>query len=72
MRCTACRKKGCRLKRPLCKWMAEKTERYRKCSCGAYHYPHRNGSGRCVSHPKHAMRMWEYVTGEPLPEGTFL
>lgn len=35
-------RKGCRRGRPLCRW-----RRPRPCDCGAYHYPHREGSGRC-------------------------
>jgi hypothetical protein len=35
-------KPGCRKGRPLCRW-----RRASPCTCPAYHYPHRNGSGRC-------------------------
>ena len=33
---------GCRKGRPLCRW-----RRGAPCECGAYHYPHREGGGRC-------------------------
>jgi hypothetical protein len=38
-------KKGCRLGRPLCRWMRAK--RGKPCWCGAYKYPHRKGSALC-------------------------
>jgi hypothetical protein len=34
--------KGCRTGRPLCRY-----RRPAACTCGAYHFPHRAGSGLC-------------------------
>ncbi len=34
----------CRPGRPRCRWRRREAG---ICSCGAYHYPHRTGSGRC-------------------------
>jgi hypothetical protein len=42
--------KGCRISRPLCRWMRAKTDKYKVCHCGAYHFPHRKGSGACGNH----------------------
>ena len=39
--------KGCRRGRPQCKWMRKTNPSREPCSCGAYPYPHRNGSGPC-------------------------
>ncbi len=38
---------GCRPGRPLCKFRRMERENRRVCHCGAYHFPHRYGSGRC-------------------------
>lgn len=54
-----CGKPGCRPARPLCAKMRAKTLKYQACDCGAYHYPHRRGSGRCNFHPDGAARQWE-------------
>lgn len=34
----------CRPGRPRCRWRRREAG---ICRCGAYHYPHRDGSGRC-------------------------
>ena len=39
--------------------MRAKTLKYQACDCGAYHYPHRRGSGRCNFHPDGGARQWE-------------
>ena len=54
---------GCRPARPLCRWMRRVQPQRRACECGAYHFPHRFGSGRC----QHPERMELYVYG-PIPE----
>lgn len=38
---------GCRPARPLCRWMRAMVRKYAACHCGAYHFPHRYGSGLC-------------------------
>ena len=40
---------GCRPARPLCRWMRALVRKYSVCTCGAYHFPHRAGSGMCGS-----------------------
>jgi hypothetical protein len=35
----------CRPGRPYCRW--RRAERWGICSCLAYHFPHRHGSGLC-------------------------
>lgn len=38
----------CRPARPLCKWMREVQDwKYGVCTCAAYPWPHRRGSGCC-------------------------
>lgn len=54
---------GCRPGRPLCRWMRKVRPKRRPCFCGAYHHPHRAGSGRCGNPEKLA----EWVYG-PLPD----
>jgi hypothetical protein len=44
-------KAGCRPGRPLCRW------RRTKCDCPAYHFPHRDGGGRC-GHPERMQAAW--------------
>jgi hypothetical protein len=44
--------------------MREKKANQAKCSCGAYHYPHRKGSGLC-GNPE---RMWALAYGPNLEE----
>jgi len=66
-RCS-CKKRGCRLGRPLCARQRRKTKKYRPCTCQAYHYPHRHGSGRCEHHPEGTRRQWEHFTGEKWEE----
>lgn len=51
----------CRPGRPLCRY-----RRARPCCCGAYHYPHRPGSGRCGDAA--ALEAWTY--GPPAHEPT--
>lgn len=38
---------GCRPARPLCRFMRRVRDDRRVCGCGAYHFPHRHGSGQC-------------------------
>ncbi len=39
---------GCRPARPLCRFMRQAQKaKYGVCGCGAYHFPHRRGSGQC-------------------------
>ena len=54
-------KSGCRPARPLCKLMRMKRDNRRPCDCGAYPFPHRNGSGPCGK-PQH---LWAEVYGPP-------
>jgi hypothetical protein len=44
--------------------MRAKTKKYEVCTCSAYHYPHRRGSGRCDHHPDAVRRQYEQFTGE--------
>ena len=59
-----CGKSGCRPGRPLCAKMRATTLKYQSCTCGAYHYPHRRGSGICNFHPDGVKRQFEAFTGE--------
>jgi hypothetical protein len=47
--------RGCRLGRPLCRWMRNKNPKRRRCDCPAYWFPHRFNSGYCGNQN----RMWE-------------
>ena len=38
---------GCRRGRPLCRWRRKTNHKRCKCSCDAYWFPHRAGSGAC-------------------------
>lgn len=53
-----CHVKGCRTTRPLCRYRRKSSV----CYCDAYHYPHRDGSGRCGD----AEAMDRFVNG-PIP-----
>lgn len=44
--------------------MRQKKANQKKCTCGAYHYPHRSGSGLCGSPEK----MWDLCYGPPPEE----
>lgn len=59
-----CHKPACRRGRPLCR----RTDNPRNvtCNCPNLHFPHRLGSGLCVSNPKAQARMNELAWG-PLP-----
>lgn len=60
--------KKCRPTRPLCRW--RRMVRWGLCSCGAYHYSHRWGSGFCEHNPKRgAVGMWELLD-TPMRGGT--
>lgn len=39
--------RGCRRGRPLCRWMRRHNPKRCKCTCDAYHFPHRAGGGNC-------------------------
>lgn len=60
----SCQREGCRISRPLCARMRARTTKYESCSCPAYHYPHRRGSGRCDFHPDATRRQFEQFTGQ--------
>ena len=49
----------CRKARPRCRNMRAKSLKYELCECGAYHFPHRKGSGLC----RNQMRLWLIVFG---------
>lgn len=53
---------GCRRGRPLCRWRRATNPKRRPCFCPAYHFPHRDGGGRCGHHE----RMNDFVYG-PIP-----
>lgn len=48
----------CRPARPACRWRRRANG---LCTCVAYHYPHRTGSGRCLEGPKGAERYEQYL-----------
>lgn len=48
---------GCRVGRPKCRWRRRPT----MCWCCAYHYPHRDGGGRCNP------RIMDLFVNGPLP-----
>lgn len=54
--------KGCHPARPLCRWMRRVQPQRQMCDCGAYHFPHRRGSGACGD-PMKAERY--YFKGDP-------
>lgn len=62
MACSYCTRKDCRRGRPLCR-RPDRKARDQRCTCGAYHYPHRSGSGRCVDNPNGQDRMNALVYG---------
>jgi hypothetical protein len=53
--------------RPRCRWNRAKNRKWQSCNCGTPHYPHRKGSkcGKfaCMSHPEHAVLMFESISG---------
>ena len=70
-------RKGCRPKRPRCRWRFRKHSNWTTCECGVPHYPHRKGSvswahGACQHHPEaerinHEMvHLTDWETGEAL------
>jgi hypothetical protein len=50
-------KANCHPARPLCKARRRASAKYRTCECGAYHFPHRLGSGNC-GHPERIWAAW--------------
>ena len=59
--CPDKRKRRCRRGRPLCR--RQDNPRNLTCTCSAYWYPHRVGSGQCLSHPDSEKRQFEKNTG---------
>jgi hypothetical protein len=57
-----CKRKGCRPGRPLCR-RADAKPRNARCYCCAYAFPHRVGSGACLSNPKGPERLNELIYG---------
>ena len=56
-------KHKCTPGRPRCR--RTDSRRNRTCLCAAYHYAHREGSGRCTAHPLHVERMNLVLYGPP-------
>ncbi len=59
--CKQCFQTKCRRARPLCR--RKDNPRNLTCTCSAYHFAHRIGSGRCIHHPDSEKRQFEANTG---------
>lgn len=51
-------RKGCRKGRPLCRYRRAETQKYKRCSCSAYWFPHRAKSGLCGDPEKLSREIW--------------
>ena len=59
--CHGERKAKCRKGRPLCR--RSDVPRNVTCNCGAYHFPHRTGSGLCLDNPRSQQRLNKVLYG---------
>jgi hypothetical protein len=55
---------GCSKETPLCRWNRP------RCTCPAYHYPHRPGSGFCGNSDRQNATLYGVRTVKPLPIGS--
>lgn len=55
--------RGCHPKRPRCRWRRQANQKWKLCNCGAYHFTHRRGSGRCLN-GKNLEAQWRHLYGD--------